>query len=280
MTLRLPEGKSLAVNIGADFDAHSVWMGTFGLTSPSYLSRGEFGAEVGVPRLLALFERYGITATWCTPAHTMMTFTDRFRSIVDAGHEIAAHGCWHEPVPKLEGDDEYRLMELTLAAHEKYVGRRPRGYRSPAWDFTEKTLGLLEEFGFEWDSSLMGRDFEPYHPRPVTIGWEDGNRFGEPSAILEFPVSWYLDDFPPAEFVPGVSPGLGSSDVMFQRFKEHFDFAYANVPNGVLSLTVHPQTIGRAHHIIGFEKLIDYMASFPGTWFASLSEIYDTWVDD
>ncbi len=280
MALNLPEGKTLAVNIGADFDAHSVWMGTFGLTSPSYLSRGEFGAEVGVPRLLDLFERYSILTTWCTPAHTMLTFPDRFKAIVDAGHEIAAHGCWHEPVPQLEGTQERDLMEKTLEIHEKHVGRRPRGYRSPAWDFTEETLGLLEEFGFEWDSSLMGRDFEPYHPRPVKVGWEDGSTFGDPSPVLEFPVSWYLDDFPAAEYIPGVNQGLGSADVLFDRFRDHFDYAYAHAPGGVLSITVHPQTIGRAHHMIGLEKLIDYMASFPGTWFAPLSDVYDTWTTE
>jgi peptidoglycan-N-acetylglucosamine deacetylase len=280
MSLHLPDGKTLAVSIGADFDAHSVWMGTFGLSSPSYLSRGEFGAEVGVPRLLELFSRYDITTTWCTPAHTMQTFTERFESILAAGHEIAAHGCWHEPVPKLEGDQERHLMEKTLELHQKYVGKRPRGYRSPAWDFTEQTLALLEEFGFEWDSSLMGRDFEPYHPRPVTVGWEDGSSFGPASPILEFPVSWFLDDFPVAEYIPGSNPGLGSSEVMFQRFKDHFDYAYQHAPGGVLSITVHPQTIGRAHHMLGFERLVDYMASFPGTWFAPLSDIHDTWGED
>lgn len=280
MSLHLPDGKTLAVSIGADFDAHSVWMGTFGLSSPSYLSRGEFGAEVGVPRLLNLFERYDIKTTWCTPAHTMMTFTDRFNSILEAGHEIAAHGCWHEPVPKLDAHDERRLMEKTLEVHDKYVGTKPRGYRSPAWDFTENTLELLEEYGFEWDSSLMARDFEPYHPRPVKVGWEDGSTFGDPSPILEFPVSWFLDDFPAAEYIPGVNQGLGSSDVMFQRFKDHFDYAYRNAPGQMLAITVHPQTIGRAHHMIGLEKLIEYMSSFPGTWFAPLSEIYDTWGED
>ena len=280
MSLHLPEGKKLAVNIGADFDAHSVWMGTFGLTSPSYLSRGEFGAEVGVPRLLDLFERYQVRGTWCTPAHSMETFPDAFRKIVDAGQEIAAHGCFHEGVPKLDHDEERRLMERQLQQHETNVGKRPRGYRSPAWDFTEHTLSLLEEFGFEWDSSLMGRDFEPYHPRPVEVRWEEGSVLGEPSPILEFPVSWYLDDFPAAEYIPGVNEGLGSTEVMFQRWRDHFDYAYKHVDNGVLAITVHPQTIGRAHHMLMFEKLIDYMAGHDGIWFAPLSDIYDTWQED
>jgi peptidoglycan/xylan/chitin deacetylase (PgdA/CDA1 family) len=280
MPLNLPAGKTLAINIGSDFDAHSVWMGTFGLNSPSYLSRGEFGAEVGVPRLLDLFDRYAISATWCTPTHSMQTFPEAFRSILDAGHEIAAHGCYHESIPTLDLDRERFLMEKLLAFHDKCVGKRPRGYRSPAWDFSEHTLSILEEFGFEWDSSLMGRDFEPYHPRTVYLNLEEGNTFGEPTPVLEFPVSWFLDDFPVAEFIPGVQPGLGSSDVMFQRFKDHFDYAYNNVQSGVMAITVHPQTIGRAHNILGFEKLIDYMTSFPGVWFATLSEIFDTWSED
>lgn len=280
MPLHLPEGKTLAVNIGADFDAHSVWMGTFNLSSPSYLSRGEFCAEVGVPRLISLFDRYDIRATWCTPGHSMVTFPERVRQIVDAGHEIAAHGCYHEGVPKLDADTERRLMAAQLAQHERYVGVRPRGYRSPAWDFTDQTLSVLEENGFEWDSSLMGRDFEPYHPRTVEVGWEEGSSFGPASPLLEFPVSWFLDDFPAAEYIPGVNQGLGSSEVMFQRWKDHFDFAYRTIPGGVLTLTVHPQTIARAHYLMGFERLIEYMAGHEGTWFATLSDIYDTWRED
>lgn len=281
MPLNLPSAKRLAVSIGADFDAHSVWMGTFGLSSPSYLSRGEFGAEVGVPRLLELFNRYNVSVTWCTPAHTMQTYPAAFKTILEAGnHEIAAHGCYHESVPKLNHDEERRLMDRTLELHERHVGKRPRGYRSPAWDFTEHTLKILEQNGFEWDSSLMGRDFQPYHPRPVTVRWEDGSEIGEPSSLLEIPVSWYLDDFPAVEYIPGVNPGLGSAEVIYQRWKDHFDYAYQHVENGVIAFTVHPQSIGRAHHMLMFEKLIDYMAGHDGTWFATLSEIYDTWSED
>jgi hypothetical protein len=46
-----------------------------------------------------------------------------------------------------------------------------------------------------------------------------------------------------------------------------------------MAITVHPQTIGRAHHIMMFERLIDYMAGHDGVWFTSLSDIYDTWTD-
>ena len=93
----------------------------------------------------------------------------------------------------------------------------------------------------------MGRDFEVYRPRPVvTVDCERGNEFRPPSRIIEIPVSWYLDDFPTLDSLPR-GGGLGSADPPFARWKDHFDFAYGGVPGGVFALTVHPQTIARAH---------------------------------
>ena len=60
MPLALPSGKRLAVSIGADFDAHCLWMGTFGLSSPGYLSRGEFGGRVACERILGAREMRGL----------------------------------------------------------------------------------------------------------------------------------------------------------------------------------------------------------------------------
>lgn len=279
MPLALPDGARLAVSLGADFDAHCVWMGSFGVTTPGYLSRGEFGAEVGVPRLLDLFADRGLRTTWCTPSHTLRTFPAAAERIVAAGHEMAAHGCYHELVTSLDPAEERRLLEVQLAEHERFHGQRPRGYRSPSWDFSEATLGLLEEFGFAWDSSLMGRDFEAYRPRPVvTIDRETGNTFGPPSSIIEVPVSWFLDDFPHIERTTRGGE-MGATDVLFDRWRDHFDFAYERVPGGVLALTVHPQTIGRAHAFVMFERFVDYVLGHDDVWIAPISDIVDTWYD-
>ncbi len=280
MPLKLPDGKRLAIGLGADFDAQSLWMADK-QTSPGALSRGEFGAEVGLPRVLELFRRYGIKATFCTPTHTMLTFPKQVESILKAGHEIGAHGVYHEKILTLEPARERELMELQLEHHQRVVGRKPRGYRSPSWDFSDITLSLLEEKGFEWDSSLMGRDFVPYHPRPISVDYEKGNTFGKPSRIVEFPVSWYLDDFPFLELYMAVGlPGSTSPNMLFERWKDAFDYALQNAPNGVYVLTVHPQTIGRAQNIMMYEKLIQHMCAQDGVWFASLSDIYDCWVEE
>jgi peptidoglycan/xylan/chitin deacetylase (PgdA/CDA1 family) len=280
MSLHLPDGKKVAVSISADFDAHAAWKGAFDRTSPSYLSRGEFGAEVGVPRLLELFARYDVKATFCTPSHTMMTFPQRMQDILKGGHEVAAHGCYHESIPAITPGHEREMMIKQLAQYEHVIGGRPRGYRSPAWDFSEITMSLLEEFGFEWDSSLMGREFDPYHPRPVHADWTEGNTFGEPSPILEIPVSWYLDDWPAMEYVAGVSQGLGDHEVLFRRWRDIFDYVRGRDVPGVYALTLHPQCSGRSFLIAMLERLIQHMGTHGDAWFCTLSDIYDAWTDD
>jgi peptidoglycan/xylan/chitin deacetylase (PgdA/CDA1 family) len=279
MPLRLPEGKRLALCLSPDFDAQSVWIGTFRTRSQTQLSRGEFGAIVGAPRLLETFRRYGITTTWCVPTHTIATFPAAVDEVLANGHEIAAHGVYHEYVPKLDPAEERRLLELQLEQHERLLGARPRGYRSPALDITDETLKLLAEHGFAWDSSLMGRDFTPYRPRMVeTVDLERGNTFGAESQVLEFPVSWYLDDFPELETFKGGSL-MQSNEVVLSRWKDSFDFAYERCPGGLMTWTLHPQTIGRAQNLLMLERFLDYVCARDGIWFPTLSEAYDTWHD-
>ncbi|MCP3426938.1 polysaccharide deacetylase [Rothia sp. AR01] len=279
MPLRLPDGKRLAVSLSPDFDAQSVWIGTFRTSSQSSLSRGEFGAEVGAPRLLDTFERYGIKTTWCVPTHTIQTFPGAVSAVLGHGHEVAAHGVYHEYVPKLELDEERRLMELQLTLHERLLGLRPRGYRSPALDHTDHTLALLDEFGLEWDSSLMGHDFYPYHPRSVTsIDLERGSSFSAPAKLLEFPVSWGLDDFPELELIKG-NATQQSNEVLLKRWKDAFDFAYDRCPGGMMTWTLHPQTIGRSYNLLMLERFIEYVIEHEGVWFPTLSEAADAWTE-
>ncbi|WP_341302003.1 polysaccharide deacetylase [Lysinibacillus sp. FSL H8-0500] len=276
--VRIPEGKKVAVNIGVDFDAASVWYGTFGQTSPAYLARGEFGAEIGVPRLLNLFEKYNITTTFCIPGHTIDTHTETVKDIIRAGHEICHHGYAHENPTNMSYEQEESIMLKGLEALKR-VGVEPVGYRSPAWDYSPNTLKLLEKYNFKYDSSLMGNDLHPYRPREVNVDFDNGNTFGAPSHIIEIPVSWYLDDFPTQEYVIGGGEGLRSNVEVYERWKSIFDYAVEHVEGACYILTVHPQTIGRAHNIQMLEKLIQYMEE-KGAWFTTLENICLAYEED
>jgi hypothetical protein len=72
---------------------------------------------------------------------------------------------------------------------------------------------------------------------------------------------------------------MGATDTLFARWKDQFDFAYQRVPGGVFALTVHPQTIGRAHAFMMFEQFVEYVVGHDGVWVTAISDIADTWYD-
>ena len=88
-----------------DFDAMSGFIAR-GMTSPTPVSRGEFGADVATPRLLALLKKYKIQTSWYIPGHTLETYPARCREVFDAGHEIGHHGWTHVPPAQLTRDEE------------------------------------------------------------------------------------------------------------------------------------------------------------------------------
>jgi hypothetical protein len=51
------------------FNAVSSWIAG-GMRNPSAMSRGEFGATVGLPRVLNLLKEHDIPATFCVTGHT------------------------------------------------------------------------------------------------------------------------------------------------------------------------------------------------------------------
>ena len=163
--------------------------------------------------------------------------------------------------------DERRILETRLDTLEKLVGTRPVGYRSPAWDLSEHSARLLEEYGFQYDSSLMGDDFHLY---PL----KDGER---ETRVAELPVAWELDDAPHFlfNFFPTYLVGLSAPSKVYEIWASEFDGAYAN--NGVYVLTMHPQVIGRWHRMVMLEQLLQYIMGHPDVWFATCSEIVADW---
>ena len=89
--------KQILCGFGVDLDAVGGWLGSYGgEDSPDDISRGMFAGEVGTPRLLKLFERLDIRTSWFIPGHSIETFPDECRMIVEQGHEIGMHGYSHE----------------------------------------------------------------------------------------------------------------------------------------------------------------------------------------
>jgi peptidoglycan/xylan/chitin deacetylase (PgdA/CDA1 family) len=269
------------VCLSFDFDAISTWIGPRASNSPSAISRGEF-AVVGVNRVLKVLADRNISATFYVPGHTIETYPRSIEAILAGGHEIGHHGYLHENPGALESQDEERqILERALKSFDDVVGIRPTGYRSPSWDNSPFTTDLLLEYGFRYESSLMADDFTPYWVRTGDqLHTDRAVEFGQPIDLVEMPVSWVLDDFPHFEFLryPNVVfPGLSAASKVEEIWRDEFAFMHRDVPNGVFTLTMHPEIIGRGHRILMLERLIDWIATHDDTEFARINDTAESW---
>jgi len=137
-----------AVTISVDFDAESLWSGTFKLMTPSPLSRGDYDIRAGVPRILTLLEKHGIPATFMVPGQVIDDHPAACRDIAAFGAEIGYHGYYHESVLEAPVEEERELMRRGIGRIEEMFDASPRGNRSPPFALGPNTADLLEEFGF------------------------------------------------------------------------------------------------------------------------------------
>ncbi len=259
-------GKKVAVCFSFDFDAETLWFGGFKMDMPSQISRGEYGARVGVPRVLKLLEKYNIPATFFVPAWTAEHHRDECKEIVQGGHEVAFHSHHHENVVGMRMELERDLMLRSMDVLEQVSGQRPRGNRATA-DLSNNSPYLLQELGFVYDSSSVGAD-EPY--------WMPMD--GKDSNIVELPAAWELDDAP--YFIFSYSPymsGLWGPDHVYDIWKQEFDGAYQD--QGLFLVTMHPQFIGRRPRMAMLEQLIQYINQHDDVWWARHIDAAEDWRD-
>ncbi len=256
-----------------DFDAMSGFIAR-GMTSPTPISRGEFGA-VAVPRILRLLVDRNIPATFFIPGHTLATYPNESRLIADAGCEIGHHGWTHRPPATLTREQEEAELIRANEQIRSLTGSTARGYRSPSWDLSPHSVELLLQHGFAYDSSMMGHDYCPYRVRRNdVITLEAPAVFGERTRLIEMPVSWSLDDYPHFEFVrtrESILPGLQNANQVLDNWLNEFEYMRQSTDWGVLTYTFHPFVIGRGHRMLILEKLAQTLAD-RGAVFTTLAD--------
>lgn len=232
--------------------------------SLSSYSRGLYGLHVGLPRILAFLDRHGLQSTFFVPTANLERWPAAFQAVVDAGHEIGAHGHEHESLPELRDDPatEAAVLETSLAVFRRILRLTPAGYRSPAWDMNLHTPKLLQEAGFIYDSSLFAGE-APYRMDAYAPGVE----------LLEMPIDWSLDDAPYYLFFkpPVTMAQFHDPDEVYRIWQTELDGVVEG--GGLFTLTCHPSIIGRHHRMAILERLVAHAAGRGDVWFATLQQV-------
>ncbi len=130
--------KEIICAFGTDIDSVAGWIGSYGGgDSPSDIQRGIFASEVGNIRLLNLFKKYNLKTSFFIPGHSIETFPDQVKRIVDEGHEIGAHGYLHENPIAMTPTQEEAVLVKCIDLIEKLSGKKPRGYVAPWWEMSQ-----------------------------------------------------------------------------------------------------------------------------------------------
>ena len=256
-----PNGTRVAVGLSFDLDNETTALRD-GVSSPGILSQGEYGSRAGLRRVLALLDRHAIAASFFVPAVSAMIHRDSMKAIGQSGrHEVGLHGWIHERNSQLDAATERDLLQRASKTLEAITGRRPVGMRTPSWDYSAHTIQIAKELGLLYDSSLMADD-RPYEVLAA----------GKPTGIVELPVEWILDDYPyfwmdrSSTIRPTMTP-----DEVYAIWKAEFDVAYEE--RGMFILTMHPHIIGHRARTAMLDRLVGYMKTKPGVWFATHEQI-------
>jgi peptidoglycan/xylan/chitin deacetylase (PgdA/CDA1 family) len=254
-----------------------------GEDSTSDISRGMFAGTIGTRRLLKLFDKYNITATWFIPGHSLETFPEECAMVRDAGHEIGLHGYSHENPVDMTFEQQRDVLDKTYKMITEFAGTPPRGSVAPWWEVSQESTDrecvqplcvcvtdlylVMLSYGIEYDHSMSHHDALPYWLRTgdswtkidyskKAEEWMKPLIKGEETGLVEIPGSWYIDDLPPMMFIKNSanSHGWVNPRDIEDIWKDHFDYFYREYDEFIFPMTIHPDVSGRPHVLLMHER--------------------------
>ncbi|TBU23970.1 hypothetical protein BD311DRAFT_742056 [Dichomitus squalens] len=246
--------RKILIGFGVDADAASVWIAE---TSPVDVSRGMYGGEVCIPRLLKLFAKYNIQTTWFIPAHSLETFPEQLAAVRDAGHEIGMHDYLHERQSKLTVEQQKDVLDhaydvitkfnngIGVALHAGTQVETALGYSSRkesstiirTW-LTSTSQAYYLRMGDDWTKIDYQAKAETWI-KPLLRGTETG--------LVKIPTNWAAAGNP--------NGWVNTRDVE-QLWKDTFTYLYRGVTFGVFfpltteeesfifPISIHPDVSG------------------------------------
>jgi polysaccharide deacetylase family protein (PEP-CTERM system associated) len=149
----------------------------------------ECRVEANMDRILALFERNNVRATFFTLGWIAERYPQVVKRIVAGGHELASHGYGH-----LRASDQTRAefandIRSAKALLEDIGGQAVLGYRAPSFSIGRANLWALDELleaGYRYSSSIYPIAHDHY-------GMPEAPRFAfypnGPDGLLEVPIT-------------------------------------------------------------------------------------------
>lgn len=261
-----PNGARVAVWVSPNFEAFALDekmpVGKGKIPDVMYWSLRDYGARVGVFRVMDVLAKRNIRASVMLNANVCDVYPEMVEDAVELGWEFLGHNETNtQPLNDIPPEDERRVIHDSLARIEKATGKKPRGWLGSGVQETWNTLDYLAGEGLDYVCDWVNDD-QPY--------MLDAN--GRP--MVSLPYSMEINDR------PAFDRYYRSSDEFELMIRRQFDVLYREGADSgrVMSISVHPFIIGVPHRIWALESGLDYIAKHDGVWFATGEEIVDHYV--
>lgn len=183
---------------------------------------GEYVMNQGMPRLLDLYDKYGVKATFFYTGHIAKLYPEVVKMAYERGHEVGSHGLTHE-VDKafdvLSPEEQLSHLRQSKQILEDIIGEEVVSFRAPAARVDESFPQIMREAGFKVDSSVSSQRLDMMFsfgalkklhwitaPRKAYFTKEDNIFKKGSSEILEVPIS--AMGFPYIGTFMRIAPGL------------------------------------------------------------------------
>lgn len=183
---------------------------------------GEYVLSQGMPRLLDLYDQYGVKATFFYTGHIARLFPEVVKMAHERGHEVGSHGLTHEvsqAFDVLTPEQQLDHLRQSKQILEDIIGDEVVSFRAPAARVDEHFPMIMEEAGFRVDSSVASQRFDMMFsfgalkklhwitaPRKAYFVKEDNIFKKGDSHVLEAPISAW--GFPYIGTFMRIAPGL------------------------------------------------------------------------
>jgi peptidoglycan/xylan/chitin deacetylase (PgdA/CDA1 family) len=253
-----PADSKIAVSLTVNYEE-----GSERVDGQDFLTRStfEYGSRVGIWRLLDLFEKYKVPATFFACGRALEQNPEAAKQIVERGNEIASQGYRLDDEQfSLEASEEKDYILKATKVIKETTGERPHGWFSNSGP-THNTRELLVEQGFTYDSLGINDDL----PHVLDV---------KNAKLVVIPYSLDTND------INLVSGGFSSTRDFYDYVKGAFEWLYnrGEVNHGMISIILHPRIIARPGRISVLEELLAHMQSRSSVWFPKRIEIARWWL--
>jgi allantoinase len=225
----------------------------------------EYGARVGVWRLLREFEHRKLPLTVFGVSMALERCPEVTAAFVEAGHEIACHGWRWIHYQNVDEATEREHLQRGMAIIERMTGSRPLGWYTGRDSPNTRRL-VAEHGGFEYDSDYYGDDL----PFWLQVRKSDGGL--APHLVVP-----YTLDCNDMRFA--LPQGYSHGDEFFQYLRDAFDVHYAEGDErpAMMSIGMHCRLLGRPGRMRALQRFLDHVQQHDRVWITRRIDIARHW---